>query len=150
MTIDFFFASIYSMSDLSKILSEINLEYSNDVKFSIDIMSDKLLMIPAIKHKWVSKWINTKHQIKLLMEERDRVSSIERKDIVKSLKVDASEDEIRQIKSHNAKRVAEEIDPKIKDLQFLEVFYKALVDQLSYNFTGDIKNIIDMHKLETL
>ena len=130
-------------------MRDINSEFSEDIKFELCTMSEKLMIIPAIKHKWVSRHMEVKYNIKKLTEERERIVLFETKQIGKNLKINVSEAELKRIKIENNKRL-NELDEELASLRFLDGFYKPLIDILSYGLTKDITNMLDMHKLETL
>jgi hypothetical protein len=136
------------MKTLQEKVDEINKEFEFDMRFSIDVLSEKTLMIPAIKHKWVAKWMQVRMDKKLLSERRSAIVEFETTEISKSVKVGLSEDEIKKIKIKNRKDL-KEIDDQLSDLALLEPYLKTLIDNMAYNLTKDVSNIIEGHKLET-
>lgn len=138
------------MNTLNEKMDEINREFAQDIQFDLSNMSEKLMIIPAIKHKWVGRYMDVKFKIKKLSEERERIIAFETKEIGRNIKIGVTEAELKKVKIDNNKRLNDEIDPNLADLRFLESFYKPLIDILTYNLTKDITNMLDMHKLETL
>lgn len=136
------------MKTLQEKVDEINKEFEFDMRFSIDVLSEKTLMIPAIKHKWVAKWMQVRMDKKLLSERRSAIVEFETTEISKSVKVGLSEEEIKKIKIKNRKDL-KEIDDQLSDLALLEPYLKTLIDNMAYNLTKDVSNIIEGHKLET-
>lgn len=105
-------------------------------------------MLPALKHKWVSRLINTKIKIskleKLKKETKDTlVSKIKETSTQSYFAIDRTLSNNEEYKKSSSK-----IDEEIDNLKII-VLYLEKVENIFKTMTYDIKNIIDLNKLET-
>lgn len=133
---------------LEETRKEIDDEMIFDMKFSIENLTDKSLIIPHIKHKWVSRKMKAKMRILLLQEEREQLVDFRKREISKSLKIDITEAELHKIKVNNDKRI-KEIDIELIEARWTEEYLKDLCSIMTYTLTRDVTNMIEMQKLET-
>jgi len=110
-------------------------------------------ILPALKHKWVARLIRTKIQInkleKVKKDNKDAIIDKLRDDNVSAhfkfsplaLERSVSSDE-------NYKKSTQKIDDEIEELKLI-ILYLEKTENIFKNLTYDIKNIIDLCKLET-
>lgn len=134
--------------DIEKIFEEMFEEYEFDCKFTIDNLSDKSLMIPSLKHKWVGKYMRNKFKLLKLKENKDKLQEALSKNIASGFKVKMNEKEIQKIRIEGDEKLNELIE-KIKETELIQDYLQMLVNNFTY-IASDIKNMIDMQKLETL
>lgn len=129
------------------------LKYSEELQKDMYIdelnLTQVALMLPAIKHKWVSRLIFAKHQIfkfeKLKKDSKDSIISKIKNESTK-LSLLAIDNSINN--NDEFKKTSSKIDEEIEELK-LTVLYLEKVENIFKNMTYDIKNIIDLNKLET-
>lgn len=132
-------------------------------KYSEELQKDTLinelnlmqmtLTLPAIKHKWVARLIEAKLRIKNLEKQKKEV----REKFFNKLKNEAATNHLklspiaieRSIDTDSQfKSIILDIDEKIEDTK-LVILYLEKVEVIFKNMTYDVKNIIDLTKLET-
>lgn len=129
------------------------LKYSEELQKDMYIdelnLSQVALTLPAIKHKWISRLILAKSQIsKLEKLKRDTKDSIickikNESNKLSLIAIDRSVTENEEYKKNTSK-----VDEEIEELK-LTVLYLEKVENIFKNMTYDLKNIIDLNKLET-
>ena len=124
-------------------------EYENEINFDTKIdelnLLQKQLELPAIKHKWVSRLINHKRELNNLLKKRKEIKEVVLqkldcipkgipKKIIES-KIDSSE----QIQI---------IDQEISEINIM-IEYLEKIEHIFKTMSYDLKNIVDITKLET-
>ena len=117
-------------------------ELHEDLKIDELSIKDKSMMVPIIKHKWVSVQMNHKSQLKKL--EFAKKKHI--KEYVANAPVALSKNALEQAALNDPKLAA--IQEKIEELE-LVVEYLEKIEKAISSLTFDCKNVIDLQKLET-
>jgi hypothetical protein len=117
-------------------------ELHEDLKIDELSIKDKSMMVPIIKHKWVSIQMNHKSQLKKL--EFAKKKHI--KEYVASAPVALSKNALEQAALNDPKLAA--IQEKIEELELI-VEYLEKIEKAISSLTFDCKNVIDLQKLET-
>ena len=108
-------------------------------------LKDLQSKLPAIKHKWVARLIEQKIEKKKLCDLRDKGINDLSEDIRESQPVQVSDKTVQQLASRN--EVIQKIDKRIHDCEIL-IEYLEKVETVCRSITYDIKNIIEIKKLE--
>lgn len=138
-------------------MSSLILKYSEELQKDTNIdelnLSQAAYVLPAIKHKWVARLIVAKSQIRSL--EKKKVSLQEEffekaknSSSANNLKLSSIAIERSVLNDTNFKNFINKIDEEIEDTRLL-VLYLEKVEVIFKNMTYDIKNIIDLNRLET-
>lgn len=123
--------------------------YSNELKPEISInklnLDDHQTKLPSLKHKWASRYINHKRKlIKLKLEKKDLYRLLVSEHIEQSpVKISISIAEKSVL--NNQKLI--DIDRKISEEELL-LEYLDKVQNIVNNIQWDIKNLIELEKLE--
>lgn len=117
-------------------------ELHEDLKIDELSIKDKSMMVPIIKHKWVSIQMNHKSQLKKL--EFAKKKHI--KEFAANSPVALSKIALEQAALNDTKLAA--IQEKIEELE-LVVEYLEKIEKAISSLTFDCKNVIDLQKLET-
>jgi hypothetical protein len=130
------------------LLSKYNEEIIEDAKIDQINILEKQLMMPAIKHKWVARLIEQKRN-KIFLERK-------KKELKEQVLVKLTENGIPTgipkvaIKQKvEASETIRKIDEDIKDTD-LVIEYLEKVEKIFGSMHWEIKNIVDLGKLETL
>jgi len=121
-------------------------ELSEDVKVDAFNIKDVQMKLPAIKHKWAGRYIRCKQDLFKLRKEREE----HKKSLVDRLQKEAAV----KINEYNAAKTIEnnnllrDYDAKIEECNFIIEILEETKKTLS-SMTYDIKNIIEIIKLET-
>ena len=129
-----------------EILEEYKKEICEDTKIDQMNILDKQLMLPSIKHKWVSRLIDSKKKLNTLNKKK--------KDI-KKLVVDQMQNDIPKglpkaaldIKIEGSEKV-KEITESIENYELL-VDYLEKVEKIFSSMSFDFKTATDLIKMET-
>ena len=131
------------MDFFEKIKHEIN---SDLVLDRINLL-EKQLMLPAIKHKWVSRLIDQKRLKNSLESKKKHLKA----DVLKTLQDSGIPSNLpkaaldRKIESSDSLL---KIDEQIKETEII-IEYLEKVENICRSLTYDIKNAVDLEKLET-
>ena len=133
------------------------LKYSEELQKDMSInelnVTQVAYNLPAIKHKWVARLIESKLKIKDLDKKKKDIKDI----FLKKLKNEPASAHLklsslsieRSLESNEQYRnILLEIDNSIEDTK-LVILYLEKVENIFKNMTFDIKNIVDLSKLET-
>lgn len=110
-------------------------------------------MLPAIKHKWVARLIEAKIKLKTFDKQKKEI----KEKFFEKIKNDPSSFHLklsslaieRSIESNDSyKNLISEIDSNAEDTKII-ILYLEKVENIFKHMTYDIKNIIDLNKLET-
>lgn len=124
------------------LMQRYNRELMEDLKIDELSIKDKSMMVPIIKHKWVSIQMQHKLQLKKLTDAKKRLV----KDLINRTPVVLSKQAIEQAQTNDPKLVA--IQEKIDELEIVVEFLEKIERAIS-SLTFDCKNVIDLQKLET-
>lgn len=131
------------MDFFEKIKHEIN---SDLVLDRINLL-EKQLMLPAIKHKWVSRLIDQKRLKNSLESKKKHLKA----DVLKTLQDSGIPSNLpkaaldRKIESSDSLL---KIDEQIKETEII-IEYLEKVENICRSLTYDIKNAVELEKLET-
>jgi hypothetical protein len=131
------------MDFFEKIKHEIN---SDLVLDRINLL-EKQLMLPAIKHKWVARLIDQKRLKNSLEAKKKHLKA----DVLKTLQDSGIPSNLpkaaldRKIESSDSLL---KIDEQIKETEII-IEYLEKVENICRSLTYDIKNAVDLEKLET-
>lgn len=116
-----------------------------DLKIDQFNIHDKINQIPSLKHYWVGKLIESKIELKTLHKKKE--------EIIKKVQSSAEADlklSVGSVKEMISKStVIKEINDEIEELE-LVVEYLEKVEKIFNSTTYDIKNAIEIMKLEQL
>jgi hypothetical protein len=124
-------------------------EYENEITLDTKIdelnLLEKQLQLPSVKHKWVARLISHKRKLNILNKKRKEIKESvlsKLQDIPKGIprkSLDSKIDSTEQILS---------IDEEIEETNIM-IEYLEKVEQIFKTMSYDLKNIIDINKLET-
>lgn len=130
---------------MDNLFEEYEKEIFSDTKIDELNLLEKQLQLPAIKHKWVARLITHKRKVNNLEKKRKEIKEIvlsKMSDIPKGIPkkiLDAKIDTTEEIQ-----KIDEEIEKHNIMIEYLEK-----VEQIFKSMSYDLKNIIDINKLET-
>lgn len=122
-------------------------ELKNDTKIDELNLLQKQLMLPGIKHKWVSRLINQKRHLNSLIRKKKNTrvavhAALEKDGIPTGLPKASLDKKIDS--SDSIQRIDQEIEETEVAIEYLEK-----VEHILRSMTYDVKNIIDINRLET-
>lgn len=126
----------------------LNEELKEDTKIDELNLLQKQLMLPGIKHKWVARLIDQKRHLNNLIRKKKLTkvavlcSLEEQKSIPPGVPKASLEKKIED--SESIQKIIQEIEETELAIEYLEK-----VEQILKSMTYDIKNIIDINRLET-
>lgn len=130
-----------------KQLEEYIIEMGKDVDLDEFNLKDVQMKLPALKHKWVGRLIRAKGELERLRSARDNV--------VKQVAQEVIDTATYQVNLATAQKAAEKhasvksIDESIKENRLIVDFLEK-GERIFSGMSFDIKNIIEVMKLETL
>jgi hypothetical protein len=129
------------------LFEKIQKEIEEDLKLDRLNLLEKQMMLPAIKHKWVSRLIqNKRHKNHLETSKKilknDVLKKIEENGIPKNLPKIALDKKIESTDS------ILKIEEQIKETEII-IEYLEKVENICRSLTYDIKNAVELEKLET-
>lgn len=130
--------------DYIDIIEKYRKEIEDDAKVDRLNVTDKQMMLPAIKHKWVARLIN--HKIEIKKYKNVRIKAIEQ--IVNDPQLTVTLSKIALQKQAEHSDAIKAIDIKI-DEQELIVLYLEKVELIFKSMSYDISNMVELIKLET-
>ena len=129
------------------ILEEFKKELQEDTKIDEINLYQKQLMLPAIKHKWVARLIEEKRSLNRLnkkkKEIRDKVLSVLQNEGIPA-GIPKSNLEKKIESSELMVKINEDIEDKEIIIEYLEK-----VETIFKSMTFDLKNIVEITKMET-
>jgi hypothetical protein len=126
---------------------KIKKEIDTDLKLDRIELLEKQLMLPAIKHKWVARLIENKRTKNQLEIKKKNLKA----DVLKTLQENGIPSNIpkaaldRKIDSSES---VSKIDEQIKETEII-IEYLEKVENICRSLTYDIKNAVELEKLET-
>lgn len=126
---------------------KLNEELKNDTLIDELNLQQKQLTLPAIKHKWVARLISQKRHLNFLKNKKNQTraavfSALEKDGIPPGTPRAALDKKIDKAEP------IQKIDLEIQDTE-LSIEYLEKVEHILRSMTYDIKNIIEINKLET-
>jgi ribosomal protein L17 len=135
------------LPSVMKQLEEYIKEMGNDVDLDEFNLKDTQLKLPALKHKWVGRLIRHKNELERYQSSRDVM--------IKQVAQEIIEQATYQVTLPSAQKAAEKhttikkIDENIRE-QKLIIDFLEKGEKIFSGMGFDIKNIIEIMKLETL
>jgi hypothetical protein len=128
-------------------LEEFKEELQEDTKIDQINLLEKQMMLPAIKHKWVARLMDHKRKLNFLNRKKKSLrvgvlETLEKKGLPTGIpksaldkKIDGSEEMLR-------------IEEEIQDTEILIEYFEK-IETIFRSMTYDMKNIVEINKLET-
>ena len=131
---------------MKELLEKYYNELKNDLQIDEINVKEKTLMTPGIKHKWVKRLIDAKIELRRQEELKSKTIYELNEKITKESQVALSPITIRKAVENTEafKRIEENIEE-----QKIIVEYFERVEKVVNSLTYDLKNIIDVIKLES-
>lgn len=127
------------------ILTQYQLEYSKFANIERSNMTERAMQVPAVKHSWVSRLINSKVDRSKLLKKRKSLMLILSQKISDSSPVAVSKSMLtQQLENHED---LEEINEQIKELDLVIEYLEHVVKTVSF-IAQDIKNMIELRQME--
>lgn len=132
------------MSLLETYLKEI------EIDTSVDILNvkEKQLRLPAIKQKWVGRFIRHKQELIKATHNKEALQHKIIRETIQRSPVELRKDAnlIKQVENTDSiKKISEQIEELKLILELLEK-----VEKIFSNMTFDFKNIVELQKMETM
>jgi hypothetical protein len=130
-----------------QILEIFEKELKEDTKIDELNLLEKQMMLPSLKHKWVARLIDQKRKLNSL----ERKKKVLREDVLKTLNEKGIPPGIPKAsldKKIESSDVILKIQEEIEDVEIV-IQYLEKVEQIFRSMTYDLKNIVELTKLET-
>jgi len=126
---------------------EFNKELQEDTKIDQINLLDKQMMLPAIRHKWVARLIEYKRKLNSLNRKKKTLKdsvldSLRKKGIPTGIPKASLDSKI------NSSDVVLKIQEDIEEVEII-IEYLEKVELIFRSMTYDLKNIVEITKLET-
>jgi len=133
------------MEDLTKILEKYDLELKEDTKLDRFNLMDKQMQLPGIKHKWVARLINHKEKLNKLkkikvLAKQKLMNELQNSEVVAVSKIVLD-------KKAEADGTIRNIESQIENEE-LAILYLEKVENVLRTMSYDIKNLVDLIKIE--
>ena len=132
---------------LMEFFDKIKKEIQDDLKLDRISLLDKQLTLPAIKHKWVSRLIEQKRSKNILQKKRKSL----KEEVLKTLadnNIPMNIPKASLDKKVESFDIIKKIDQEIQDTDLI-IDYLEKVESICRSMTFDIKNAVELEKLET-
>jgi hypothetical protein len=133
-----------------ELLEKYQLELAQDVRVDEINLTDTAYKLPALKHKWVARLINAKIELNKLEKQRSSL-----KESVLNKLQQSTEGRLSKIALSKSVDDSDEfidfkkkLDDRIEENKMI-ILYLEKAENIFKNMTYDLKNIIDLNKLET-
>ena len=128
-------------------LEEFKKELQDDTQLDELNLLQKQLMLPAIKHKWVARLIDEKRKLNRLKTQK----KIIREGVLTSIEANGIPPGIPKAKIDRKIETSQSIIKIDEDIQECEVLIEYLekVETIFRSMTYDLKNIVDITRMET-
>lgn len=132
---------------MNEIFEKYNLELQEDTLLDQMNIRDQQLKLPGIKHKWVGRLINHKQKVNKLkkVKELAREKAMEEISAGSVVRISNPVLERKADNDNLVKKVDEQIDN-----EKLIIVYLEKVEKIFNSMTFDVKNVVDIMKLEEL
>lgn len=135
------------------IIEQYSAELQKDMHIDELNVTQVAYLLPALKHKWVARLIHAKSKInaleKLKKDSKDTIlAKLKDSNVDTHLKLSPLALERSVVTDDSYKKSTQKIDEDIEELK-LTILYLEKIENIFKNMTYDIKNIIDLTKLET-
>lgn len=133
--------------DLEETIKKYNAELQDDLMLDDFVLHDKQMRMPGIKHKWVARLIHHKTSLHKLKEGKESaIEEIQEQiraqalTVMSSTALKAATDKHELVKKFNNRIKQEE----------LVIDYLERVEKICAQTSFDIKNIVELKKLEVM
>lgn len=123
---------------------KLNEELKEDTHLDELNLLQKQLMLPGIKHKWVARLIEQKRNLYFLEKKKKTAKNA----VMTSLEIPPGIPKASLEKKIEDSKTISDINQEIEDTK-LGIEFLEKVEQVFRSMTYDIKNIIDINRLET-
>lgn len=126
---------------------KIKKEIQDDLKLDRISLLEKQLILPAIKHKWVSRLIEQKRTKNFLQKKKKML----KEEVLKTLTDNGIPMNIPKAsldKRVESSDTIKKIDQEIEETELI-IDYLEKVESICRSMTFDIKNAVELEKLET-
>lgn len=135
------------MSDnILDLLEKYQLELKNDITIDDLNMKDRSMVITAIKHKWVGYLMRHKIDLKKLENGRELMVNTISEQLLEKPDIQISHAAIRR-KAESHETIIK-VDEQIEGYKII-IEYLEKVEKVVNSMTWDLKNIIELVKMET-
>lgn len=128
-------------------IDKIKQEIQEDLKLDRISLLEKQLILPAIKHKWVSRLIEYKKTKNSLNKKRKNLKEEAMKTFLNQ-KLPDSLPKASIDKKIESSEVFQKINDELEEVE-LVIDYLEKVETICRSMTYDIKNAVELEKLET-
>ena len=127
------------------ILKQYQIEYAQFANIERSNMLERAMQVPAVKHSWVSRLINSKNERSKLMKKRKTLMLALSQKISDSSPVIITKNMLtQQLDSHVD---LESINDDIKELDLVIEYLEHVVKTVSF-IAQDIKNMVELRQME--
>jgi len=131
---------------MEKLLEKYSEELKNDLQLDEINVKDKSLMTPSIKHKWVKRLIDAKIELNRQDITKSKIIDELNTKITNESNVSLSPITIRKAVENT--ETYRKIEESIEDQKVL-VEYLEKIEKIVTSLTYDLKNVIDVIRLES-
>lgn len=129
------------------IIEQYQKELEEDLKIDELNLNQAAYILPSLKHKWVSRLINAKIQINKLDKLKKDTKEIIVSQLLSKNLTHLSIDRMVESDPNFRKKILA-VDEDIENYKLI-ILYLEKVENIFKHMTYDIKNIIDLHRMET-
>jgi len=130
-----------------ELLDKYKKELDEDIKINVVNIRDLQMSLPGIKHKWATRLINHKIEINKINSLVIKAKNVIIENQTKNPNVTLSKPSLEQYAEKHETIIR--LKTKIEDEKFI-VMYLEKVERILNSVTYDIKNLVDILKLEQL
>lgn len=134
---------------MNKTVEELQKLYEKEVEIDTEIDATNVLAkqmsLPGIRHKWIYRLIQAKKGLLELMDQKEKIiNSAIAKD-----SIGVTSQTAKRRNAENSSSVVE-INKSIKDMELLVEYLDYVVNKVFAQVVWEIKNLVDLMKMETL
>jgi len=137
----------YILEKTMELLDKYKKELDEDIKINVVNIRDLQMSLPGIKHKWATRLINHKIEINKINSLVIKAKNVIIENQTKNPNVTLSKPSLEQYAEKHETIIR--LKTKIEDEKFI-VMYLEKVERILNSVTYDIKNLVDILKLEQL
>ena len=127
-------------------LKKLQKEYIDDVSLNIANLSDKVMLTPTIKAKWVGHYYEYKHEIDILEKAISKLREKEQRLIANNIKVGVSAKELESLKLKNNENLYK-VEERLSDVKVIASALREYQKLVAF-YGNDVKNALDYLKLD--
>lgn len=136
-----------STIDFDDIINRFDEELKEDLLFDDFSLHEKQLRLPGIKHKWVGRLIRYKADLyKIERAQKELLDRLQEQIIEESIVTISNKNAIDLAKQHDKYKKLERV---YRDISLI-IDYLERVEKICAQSSFDIKNIIELRKLELM